>query len=243
MDEDIFSELPEEVELDEAVLPFEESPLEEAAMAGMAAAWLAEEEEQAEAADSSLADVVEEEVEAPDFTDLEEEAAAVESVEGLQEEPQMEGDPEVEELVKPHDPIEIKMRKKLEYVEGIGPVYAAKLGEIGILTTGKLMVEGVTRTGRQELAEKTDISERLILKWLNMIDLYRIKGIGSEYGELLEAAGVDTVPELAQRNADNLYQALANTNEEKRLVRQLPTPEQVVEWVEQAKTMPRIIQY
>jgi predicted flap endonuclease-1-like 5' DNA nuclease len=146
-------------------------------------------------------------------------------------------------LVNPHDPIEVKMRKKLQFVEGIGDVYSQKLAEAGILTTGKLMVEGVTRTGRQELAEKTGISEKLILKWLNEIDLYRIKGIGSEYADLLEAAGVDTVPELAQRNPENLFQALTNTNQERNLVRQLPTPDQVTEWVEQAKQLPRIIQY
>jgi predicted flap endonuclease-1-like 5' DNA nuclease len=255
VEEETVGEAPESEFVEEQEIAFEESPLEEAGMAGMAAAWLAEEEAQPgdegilEEAIPPVEEGAEEEIEAPEFTDFEveevsEAEAVVGTVEAVQEEaPEVEEVPQVEELVKPHDPIEVKMRKKLEYVEGIGPAYAQKLAEIGILTTGKLIVEGVTRAGRQELAEKTGISERLILKWLNMIDLYRIKGIGSEYADLLEAAGVDTVPELAQRNADNLYQTLANTNEEKRLVRQLPTPEQVAEWVEQAKNLPRIIQY
>lgn len=262
-EEETISELPETEFLEEQEVPLEDSRVEEAAMAGLATAWLAEEvgeqEEPVGEQEEPILEEPEEEIEAPDFSDLEveenleeaefpdleAEAAIVgATVVGAQEEAtEVEGEQAAEELVKPHDPIEVKMRKKLEYVEGIGPAYAAKLGEIGILTTGKLMVEGVTRAGRQELAEKSGITETLILKWLNMIDLYRIKGIGSEYAELLEAAGVDTVPELAQRNAGNLYQALAKTNEEKRLVRQLPTPEQVVEWVEQAINLPRIIQY
>ncbi len=276
-EEDTISELPETEFQEEQEVPLEDSRVEEAAMAGLATAWLAEEEGEQEELlgeqeeplgeqeeplgeqEEPLLEEPEEEIEAPDFSDLEveenleeaefpdlEAGAAIvgATVVGAQEEAaEMEGEQAAEELVKPHDPIEVKMRKKLEYVEGIGPAYAAKLGEIGILTTGKLMVEGVTRAGRQELAEKSGITETLILKWLNMIDLYRIKGIGSEYAELLEAAGVDTVPELAQRNAGNLYQTMAKTNEEKRLVRQLPTPEQVVEWVEQAINLPRIIQY
>jgi len=229
---------------------------EGAAMAGLAAAWLAEdeagEEELEEEGEEEFSSEIDEEeqIEAPDFSDLDEDEELEEETEELvedvfEEEEEIEDQPapEGEELVNPHDPIEVKMRKKLQFVEGIGDVYSQKLAEAGILTTGKLMVEGVTRTGRQELAEKTGISEKLILKWLNEIDLYRIKGIGSEYADLLEAAGVDTVPELAQRNPENLYQALTNTNQEKNLVRQLPTQDQVTEWVEQAKQLPRIIQY
>lgn len=150
---------------------------------------------------------------------------------------------ETEQVVNAHDPVEIKMRKRLDYVEGIGPIYAGKLAEIGIETTGKLLVEGVSRKGRKDIAEKSDISERLILKWVNHVDLYRIKGVGSEYADLLESAGVDTIPELAQRRPDHLYQAIAAINEEKSLVRQLPTEEHVADWIEQAKELPRIIQY
>jgi predicted flap endonuclease-1-like 5' DNA nuclease len=114
---------------------------------------------------------------------------------------------------------------------------------VGIRTTEALLKQGATAKGRAELAEQTDISERLILTWVNHVDLYRIKGVGGEYAELLEAAGVDTVPELAQRNAENLYQKLLAVNEEKNLVRRPPGQEQVGEWVEQAKKLPRVIEY
>lgn len=145
--------------------------------------------------------------------------------------------------VSPDDPIEVKMRLKLAYLEGIGMEYSQKLAEAGITTTGKLMVEAITRKGRQELAEKSGIPEALLLRWVNHIDLYRIKGIGSEYADLLEAAGVDSVPELAQRNPDHLHQTLVETNLEKRLARQEPSLEQVAGWIEQAKLLPRIVQY
>ncbi len=257
--EEVEVEAFEEVEaIEESDEPAEDSSgvglAEGAAMAGLAAAWLAEDEsaeEELEQGEEVSAEIeVEEQIEAPDFGDLDDDEELEEETEAMvedeieeEEEIDDEPAPEGEELVNPHDPIEVKMRKKLQFVEGIGEVYSQKLAEAGIATTGKLMVEGVTRTGRQELAEKTGISEKLILKWLNEIDLYRIKGIGSEFADLLEAAGVDTVPELAQRNPENLYQALANTNQEKNLVRKLPTQDQVTEWVEQAKQLPRIIQY
>lgn len=132
---------------------------------------------------------------------------------------------------------------KIVDVEGIGAAYAQKLLDVGIRTTEALLKQGATAKGRAELAEQTDISERLILTWVNHVDLYRIKGVGGEYAELLEAAGVDTVPELAQRNAENLYQKLLAVNEEKNLVRRPPGQEQVGEWVEQAKKLPRMIEY
>jgi predicted flap endonuclease-1-like 5' DNA nuclease len=132
---------------------------------------------------------------------------------------------------------------KIVDVEGIGAAYAQKLLDVGIRTTEALLKQGATAKGRAELAEQTDISERLILTWVNHVDLYRIKGVGGEYAELLEAAGVDTVPELAQRNAENLYQKLLAVNEEKNLVRRPPGQEQVGEWVEQAKNLPRVIEY
>ncbi|RMF38086.1 MAG: DUF4332 domain-containing protein [Chloroflexi bacterium] len=130
---------------------------------------------------------------------------------------------------------------KLTTVEGIGEVYAQKLKEAGIGTTEALLEKGATRRGRQEIAQQTGISETLILKWVNHVDLFRIKGIGEEYADLLEAAGVDTVPELAQRNPENLYQKLVEVNEAKKLVRQLPSQAQVADWVEQAKQLPRVI--
>jgi predicted flap endonuclease-1-like 5' DNA nuclease len=132
---------------------------------------------------------------------------------------------------------------KLTKVEGIGEIYAQKLQEAGIGTTQALLEKGASPQGRQEIAEKTDISERLILEWVNHVDLFRIKGVGEEYSDLLEEAGVDTVPELAQRNAENLYQKLVAVNQEKKLVRQLPGQAQVSDWIGQAKRLPRVITY
>lgn len=132
---------------------------------------------------------------------------------------------------------------KIIDVEGIGPVYAQRLVAIGIKTTNKLLKKGSSPKGRQELAQKTGISENLILEWVNHADLFRIKGVGEEYSDLLEEAGVDTVPELAQRNPENLYAALKQTNDMKKLVRQLPSQRQVTDWVQQAKHLPRMIQY
>jgi len=132
---------------------------------------------------------------------------------------------------------------KLTTVEGIGERQAQKLADAGIGTTDALLAQGKTPQGRQEIAEKTGISEGLILDWLNRIDLFRVKGIGEEYSDLLESAGVDTVPELAQRNPENLYQTIMEVNSEKKLVRQPPGQRQVADWVEQAKQLPRVIEY
>ncbi len=131
----------------------------------------------------------------------------------------------------------------LEKVEGIGQIYAQKLRGAGIATTQALLEKGVSPQGRQEIAEKTAISGKLILEWINHVDLFRIKGVGEEYSDLLEEAGVDTVPELAQRNAEHLYQKLVAVNWEKKLVRRLPTQAQVSDWIEQAKRLPRVITY
>jgi hypothetical protein len=128
-------------------------------------------------------------------------------------------------------------------VEGIGQVYAGKLKEMGITTTAALLRAGATPKGRKELAEQSGISPKQILKWVNRVDLARIKGISEQYADLLEAAGVDTVPELAQRNADSLLQKLVETNEAKRLVRRLPTLGMVSSWIAQAKELPRVIVY
>jgi predicted flap endonuclease-1-like 5' DNA nuclease len=132
---------------------------------------------------------------------------------------------------------------KLTKVEGIGQVYAAKLQEAGITTTQALLEIGATPQGRKEIAEKTGISGTLILQWVNHVDLFRIRGVGEEYSDLLEAAGVDTVPELAQRNPENLHQKLTTVNQEKKLVRQLPNQAQVSNWIEQAKRLPRVVTY
>ncbi len=105
------------------------------------------------------------------------------------------------------------------------------------------MKAGATPKGRKELAEKTGIGDALILEWVNHVDLYRIKGVGSEYSDLLEAAGVDTVVELAQRKPANLAQKMVAVNLEKKLVRKLPVESQVTDWIEQAKKLPRVITY
>lgn len=129
------------------------------------------------------------------------------------------------------------------YVEGIGPVYGQKLKEVGIHKPADLLQAGATRKGRDELAEQTGIPHKLILEWVNNVDLFRIKGIGQEYADLLEAAGVDTVPELAQRNPVNLYDKLLEINAQKKLVRKVPVQSQVESWVEQAKSLPRVVTY
>ena len=131
----------------------------------------------------------------------------------------------------------------LSYVEGIGEVYSGKLREAGVDTPQVLLERGATPQGRKELAETTGISATLILEWVNHVDLFRIKGVGSEYADLLEEAGVDTVVELAQRNPANLFEKLSEVNTEKSLVRKLPTAAEVEDWVSQAKDLPRMISY
>ncbi len=128
-------------------------------------------------------------------------------------------------------------------IEGVGPAYAEKLGALGLRTTDDLLKAGASPKGREDLAATTAISSKLILRWVNMADLFRIKGVGEEYSDLLEAAGVDTVSELAQRRADNLWAKMTEVNEQKQLVRRLPTQDQVAEWIESAKNMPRMVTY
>ncbi len=133
--------------------------------------------------------------------------------------------------------------QKVEEVEGIGKAYAKKLQKAKVFTTDNLLEKGGIPKGRKEIASKSGISEQLILKWVNHVDLFRVKGVGKQYAELLEAAGVDTVVELSHRNAENLLNAMEKTNAKKHLVRALPYLKQVKKWVEQAKKLPRKIQY
>lgn len=132
---------------------------------------------------------------------------------------------------------------KLTKIEGIGEAYAARLKAAGIDTVEKLLEAGATPKGRQELEEQTGIGHKLILEWVNLADLMRIKGISEEYSDLLEEAGVDTVKELRQRNPANLHAALIETNAEKQLVRRLPGKNQVTDWIEQAKSLPPKVTY
>lgn len=154
--------------------------------------------------------------------------------------------PEPEPEPEPETPVETESsprRVRVIDIEGIGPVYSEKLSEHGINYVDELLDVGSTRNSREELDEATDISPKLILEWLNLADLFRIKGVGEEWSDLLEEAGVDTVVELAHRNPVNLHSALVDINEAKNLVRRTPTLEQVEDWVEQAKSLPRKIEY
>jgi predicted flap endonuclease-1-like 5' DNA nuclease len=131
----------------------------------------------------------------------------------------------------------------IEKIEGIGKVYGAKLRAAGIKDTGALLKACAKPKDRETLATSTGLSGKLILKWANRADLMRVKGVGEEYADLLEAAGVDTVPELAQRKADNLHAALMKTQGRKQLVRQPPALKTVEGWIAAAKAMERALQY
>jgi predicted flap endonuclease-1-like 5' DNA nuclease len=132
---------------------------------------------------------------------------------------------------------------KLSTIEGIGPVYADKLRAAGVKTLEALLRRGETPKGRKQLAEETGIGDENILDWVNRADLMRIPGVGEEYSDLLEAAGVDTVVELARRNPDNLHAKLLEVNQAKNLVRRLPNRDMVANWIKQAKTLPRVVSY
>jgi len=131
----------------------------------------------------------------------------------------------------------------LSKIEGIGPKYQVVLKEAGVASVEALLKMGSTPKGRATLAENTKISDKLILEWVNHADLFRIKGVGEEYSDLLEEAGVDTVVELSKRVPANLVEKMASINTEKKLVRQLPTLKMVADWVAQAKALKRVIEY
>jgi predicted flap endonuclease-1-like 5' DNA nuclease len=133
--------------------------------------------------------------------------------------------------------------KKIEEIEGIGPATGEKLRAAGVKDTDSLLERGCTKGGRESLAEASGLSESQILKFVNMSDLFRIKGVGGEYAELLECAGVDTVKELGTRNAANLAQKLVEVNDEKKLTRRTPTPSQVEDWVSQAGELPAKVEH
>jgi len=128
-------------------------------------------------------------------------------------------------------------------VEGIGVVYAGKLKEAGVRSTQALLKAGASPKARQALAAQTGIGDALILRWVNHVDLFRVKGVGEEYADLLEAAGVDTVVELALRQPRNLFEKLAAVNQTRQRVRRLPTQAQVKNWIAQAKRLRRAVTY
>jgi predicted flap endonuclease-1-like 5' DNA nuclease len=132
---------------------------------------------------------------------------------------------------------------KLSEIEGIGEAYSSKLVEAGIRSIDELLKLGCEKKGREELAGKTGVSEKMLLSWVNRADLARIKGISTQYADLLEHAGVDSVPELAQRRADSLHARMQELNADKKLVRKLPSPSQVEDWISQARSLPRMVNH
>lgn len=128
-------------------------------------------------------------------------------------------------------------------IEGIGPAYRDKLVAAGVKTTEALLERAGKSNGRRDLAAATGISTNLLLEWVNRADLARVKGVGSEYADLLEAAGVDSPTELAQRVPANLQTKMETVNTEKKLVRSVPTLVQVERWVAEAKTMPKLVEH
>lgn len=126
---------------------------------------------------------------------------------------------------------------KTEKIEGIGPAYARKLAALGIQTTDDLLDRCGSAKGRAAVADDAGINTQLLLRWVNMADLMRVSGVGGEFAELLEAAGVDTVKELKTRKADTLAAKMAEVNQQKKLTRRVASAVQVAKWVEQAKTL------
>jgi predicted flap endonuclease-1-like 5' DNA nuclease len=135
------------------------------------------------------------------------------------------------------------MTKRIEEIEGIGPSNGAALRDAGISTVEKLLEAGCTKKGRADISGKTKISESRILKWVNHADLFRVSGVASQYAELLEGAGVDTVKELRNRNAENLAEKMSEVNAAKKLVRRPPSAKVVADWVAQAKKLAPKVTY
>lgn len=132
---------------------------------------------------------------------------------------------------------------KLTTIEGIGEASATKLKTAGVGSVESLLKKGATPQGRKEISQASGMDDGRVLKFVNHADLMRIKGIGGEYAELLEAAGVDTVVELSRRNAMNLHAKMKEVNAEKKLVRQVAAQSQVEDWIRQAKRLPRAVHY
>jgi predicted flap endonuclease-1-like 5' DNA nuclease len=133
--------------------------------------------------------------------------------------------------------------KTIDKIEGIGRGYADKLKQAGVATVENLLDSAGDKSARKKLADKTGLSEKLLLKWTNMADLFRVNGIAGQYAELLERAGVDTVKELAQRNAATLHAKMNEVNEASKVVRRPPALKMVESWVQQAKTLPRMVSH
>jgi predicted flap endonuclease-1-like 5' DNA nuclease len=132
---------------------------------------------------------------------------------------------------------------KIIDVEGIGPVFAEKLASAGCSTTDDLLRAGATKAGRASLAAQTGINEGMILEWVNHADLMRIDGVGSEFSDMLEAAGVDSPKELARRNAANLAQTFGELDMARNTTRRIPSEKEVTGWIEQAKRMEGLVEH
>ncbi|MGA2127659.1 MAG: DUF4332 domain-containing protein [Xanthobacteraceae bacterium] len=128
-------------------------------------------------------------------------------------------------------------------IAGIGPLMAIKLKQLGIRTTGRLLEAARTAKARKELAARIGVDEQTVLRWANLADRMRIKGVGEPYAELLQAVGVDTVKELKYRNVNNLAKAMADANRKRKLVRLLPSEKRIERWIAQAKELPPKITY
>ncbi len=126
-------------------------------------------------------------------------------------------------------------------IEGIGPVYKEKLAEAGVKTTEKLLEVAGAKSGREELAATIGVSEATVLEWVNRADLMRINGVGEEFSDLLEAAGVDSPMELAQRNAENLYEKLVEVNDAKNLVNRVPSAVELAKMIDDASSLPKVV--
>lgn len=135
------------------------------------------------------------------------------------------------------------MAYKIDEIEGIGEVYAKKLQAAGVTTTEALLAKGATKKGREALAEETGIAEKLILKWVNHADLFRIKGVAGQFAELLEAAGVDTVKEFRHRVAANLQPKLVEVNDQKNLCNRVPSVAEIQRMIDQAKELEPMVTY
>jgi predicted flap endonuclease-1-like 5' DNA nuclease len=132
---------------------------------------------------------------------------------------------------------------KISDIEGIGPAYAKKLAKAGIRSVEGILKNGASAKGRKDISSASGVDQTLILEWVNRADLYRIKGVGKQYSDLLEKAGVDTVVELSKRAAGNLYAKMVEVNQAKNLVNGMPGLKQVEGWIAQAKKLPRVVTY
>ncbi|MCB9815778.1 DUF4332 domain-containing protein [Candidatus Nomurabacteria bacterium] len=135
------------------------------------------------------------------------------------------------------------MSYKIEEVEGIGPEYGQKLRDVDIQTTEDLLRRCGDKKGREGVSTETGISEKHLLEWVNLSDLMRINGVGEEFADLLEEAGVDTVKELKNRNAENLAAAMAEVNEKKNLTNRVPSAETVQKWIDEAADMEPMVSH